>query len=188
VVGDAAVELPTPQVGSRAADWTVDPAAYGGSWPQFLERCSEGETYKCPGCWKVVNKESALWGHIDSGKSKCQAPPPLVLEQWINWYSLTFPSRTGKKRGRETPEHLPEGSRWNNPTGVWRKEAGFYGDVDDWESWHHIGWWNTEFDPGEHLVEYYTQNPCVEFPGNRRTRPQAGGSGRIGIGTRQRTH
>ena len=188
VSGDAAVRLSTLGVASRPWDaaWTVDASAYEGSWPQFLARCSAGDKITCPGCCKDYPGESALWRHIDSGKHKCQGPPRLVLEQWRLWYDRTFPSRQGKKRVREAPESLAVGSRWVQSSGDWRREAGFFDNIDDYDSWHHIAWWDSELDPGEHLVDYYTQNPCVEFPANSRIRQTAGH--RVSIGTRQRTH
>jgi hypothetical protein len=192
VSGDAAVRLPTPGEASRTTDtsWTVNPSVYDGSWPQFLARCSVGGTITCPGCSKDYPAESSLWSHIASGKHKCQGPPRLVLEQWVLWYDRTFPSRQGKKREREAPESLAVGSRWvaGKHDDTWYREAGFFDDENDYDSWHHIAWWDSESDPGEHLVDYYVQNPCVEFPVGSRIRQQARQSGRVSIGARQRTH
>jgi hypothetical protein len=185
--------LPTSGEVSRtsAASWIVDPSVYDGSWPQFLARCTVAGTITCPGCSsEKYSSESALWSHISSGKQKCQGPPRLVLEQWIFWYERTFPSRPGKKREREDPENQKVGARWvaGKDSDSWYREAGFYDDENDHDSWHHIAWWDSEADPGEHLVGYYEQNPCVEFPVGSRIRQQARQSGRVSIGSRQRTH
>ena len=179
---------------TSAASWTVNPSVYDGSWPQFLARCTVGKTITCPGCSsEKYSTESALWSHISSGKQKCQGPPRLVLEQWFFWYERTFPSRPGRKRERDDQGNEPQGARYvpiegSNGERAWRREAGFYDDENDHDSWHHIAWWDSVTDPGEHLVGYYEQNPCVEFPAKSRIRQQASGSVRVNIGSRQRTH
>ena len=192
-LGNAAQSSSTSGGTPRAsvASWTVNPSVHDGSWPQFLARCTVGKTITCPGCSnEKYATESALWSHISSGKQKCQGPPKLVLEQWIFWYERTFPSRPGRKRERDDQGNEPRGARWVPAEGgnSWRREAGFYDDENDHDSWHHIAWWDSVTDPGEHLVGYYEQNPCVEFPAKSRIRQQASGSVRVNIGSRQRTH
>ena len=181
---------------TSAASWTVNPSVYDGSWPQVLARCTVGTTITCPGCSnEKYATESALWSHISSGKQKCQGPPKLVLEQWVSWYERTFPSRPGRKRERDGQGNEPKGARYvpiegNNGERAWRREAGFYENENDHDSWRHIAWWDSVTDPGEHLVAYYQQNPCVEFPAKSLIRQQASGSVRVNIGgaSCQRTH
>ena len=182
----------TPRTG--AASRVIDPSVYAGSWPQFLARCTVGTAITCPGCSHEYPTESALWSHISSGKQKCQGPPKLVLEQWNSWYARTFPSRPGKKRERDAQGNEPEGARYvpiegTNGERAWRREAGFYEIENDPDSWRHIAWWDTVDDPGDHLVTYYQQNPCVEFPANSLIRPQTSGPVRVNVGgaSRQRT-